>query len=380
VTRTRTPSPSLIPADAADARRNHFNAIRLAMAMAVIWSHCFALYWGTEADEPVSLLLAGLYNAGSVGVRVFFIISGFLIAQSYLASRSNPDYFAKRVKRIFPGFIAATAVCTFVVVPLYASAGWGLVTPQAIVQWAWHAVTLHGEIPGADAFAGNPGQTVNGALWSIRYEAWCYVGVAVLGIAGLMRKPWVVVAVLAGVLAGKAGLDLLGKQPGGGTIEAVFGWPYAWFSLAPCFLIGMVVQFYGRVILRSAVLLAVLLVALVASAHPGEGQGTQARIAFDLLFPFAAAYAVFYLAYSRKVTMPDAARFGDFSYGAYLYGFPIQQMVKASFDLSFPAYVVTCLVLSLLGGVASWNLVEQWFVRKPRPRKAGGMAPVPATA
>ncbi|HUD30534.1 MAG TPA: acyltransferase [Novosphingobium sp.] len=373
MTRPSAPSPTLVPVDPAEARRNHFNAIRLAMAMAVIWSHCFALYWGTEENEPVSLLLGGLYNAGSVGVRVFFVISGFLIAQSWLASRSRADYFAKRVKRIYPGFIVATAVCTFVVVPAYASAGWALVTPRAVVEWAWHAVTLHGVIPGADAFADNPGQAVNGALWSIRYEAWCYVGVAVLGILGLMRRPWTVVAVMLGVLAGKAVLDLLGKQPGGGIIEAVFGWPYAWFSLAPCFLVGMLAQFYGRSIPRSGLLMALLAGTLVGTALWGAGS----RIAFDILFPFATAYGVFYVAYSRAVNLPDAARFGDFSYGAYLYGFPIQQMVKASFDLSFPVYVATCLVLSLLAGVASWNLVEHWFVRKPRPRAPRGLAAIP---
>ncbi|WP_337192500.1 acyltransferase [Novosphingobium silvae] len=375
------PPAKLVPTEPGEVRRNHFNAIRLAMAMAVIWSHCFALYWGTEENEPVSLLLGGLYNAGSVGVRVFFIISGFLIAQSWIASRSRADYFAKRVKRIYPGFIVATAVCTFIVVPAYASAGWSLVTPGAVVQWAWHALTLHGEVPGADAFAGNPGQAVNGALWSIRYEAWCYVGVAVLGIAGLIRRPWTVLAVLLGVIAGKALLDIAGKQPGGGIIEAVFGWPYAWFSLAPCFLIGLLAQVYGKAIPRSPLLLAGLLAALIAAAQAGAGAGPQGRVAFDILFPFAAAYAVFYLAYSRAVNLPDAARFGDFSYGAYLYGFPIQQMVKASLGLPFAVYVVACLALSLMAGVASWNLVEQWFVRPrpPRPRRpavaVGGMEP-----
>lgn len=369
---TAASSLVLVPADPAEARINHFNGIRLTMALAVIWSHSFALYLGSEAREPVSFLFAGFHNAGSLAVRVFFIVSGFLIAQSWHASRSPADYFAKRARRIYPGFIAATALCSLVVVPLYATAGFGLVTPHAVLDWAWRAITLDGRIPGADAFAGNPNPAVNGALWSIKFEAWCYVGLAVLGLLGLLRRPWMVLAAMLGAIAGKGLLDIVGKQPGGGLVEAVFGWPYAWLSLAPCFLGGVLVWFCGALVPRSAWLLALLLGALVASAQFGEGS----RIAFDILFPFAITYAVFYVAYSR-IRLPDAARFGDFSYGVYLYGFPIQQMLKASIHLPFAAYVVTCLALSLLAGVASWNLVEKWFVGKPKPRALRERAPAP---
>lgn len=366
-TRVKT---GLVPKDAVDVRRNHFNAIRLAMALAVIWSHCFALYLGSEDTEPVSVLFAGFCNAGNLGVRVFFIISGFLIAQSYLARRSDADFFRRRIRRIYPGFIVATALCWFVVVPIYASAGWSLITPRLVLDWAWHALTLQGTIPGADAFAGNPSQAVNGALWSIRYEAWCYVGLAALGMAGVLRRPHLVLALMLAVMAGKALLDLTGKQPGGGVIEAVFGWPYAWFSLAPCFLAGVLVRLYGTAVPRSGALLAAAVVALVAAAQLGAGS----RIVFDLVFPVSVAYVTFHLAFSAA-SIPDAARFGDFSYGAYLYGFPIQQMVRASVPLPFAAYVAACLVLSLLAGVASWHLVEKRFTGKPRVRAWRTRAP-----
>ncbi|MEE4451169.1 acyltransferase [Novosphingobium resinovorum] len=368
MTRSAKTLPMLVPADPAGMRRNHFNAIRLAMAMAVIWSHSFAIHRGSEDTEPVSLLLGGFYNAGSVGVRVFFIVSGFLIARSWLASPQAAGYFAKRARRIYPGFIVATAICAFVVVPLHATAGWTLVSPAAVLDWSWRALTLHGGVPGADAFGG---QAVNGALWSIRYEAWCYVGVAVAGGLGLMRRPGLLVAATLGVMVGKAMLDVMGKQPGGGLVEAVFGWPYAWFSLAPCFLMGMLAQCYGRFVPRSMAGLCVLLAGLVATTQLGGGS----RIAFDLLFPLAATYAVLFAAFS-PVRLPDAARFGDFSYGAYLYGFPIQQMLKWGLALSFPVYVLASFGFSLLAGAASWVLVEQWFVRRP-VRAARAVAPPP---
>lgn len=97
----------LIPADADAMRRNNFDAIRLAMALLVIWSHCFAIYYGSEANEPISRLMGGHYNAGNVGVWVFFIISGFLITHSYVRSPDLLAYLRRRVARIHPGFIVA---------------------------------------------------------------------------------------------------------------------------------------------------------------------------------------------------------------------------------------------------------------------------------
>ncbi|MFT3965194.1 MAG: acyltransferase [Sphingobium sp.] len=365
MTRTSPSTPRLVPAEPSALRRNNFNTIRIAMALSVVWSHCFALYYGSEASEPLSLLLNGHLNAGEMGVRVFFVISGFLITQSLLHSRSMRDYLAKRVRRVYPGFLAATAVCTFLIVPAFATEGWRLVTPGAVLDWLWRGLTLQELIPPADAFRGNPAQTVNGALWSIRYEFWFYIVLALLGAAGLLARPRWTAALLLGAIACKAGLDLTGRKPGGGALEILIGWPYVWFTMGPYFLAGCAAYFHGRSVPRRAWLPPVLFVALVLSARMGASP-----ILFDMLCPPVLAYALFYIAFAPRRRLPDAARHDDMSYGAYLYGFPVQQMVKALFDLAFPAYVLACLSLSLLAGFLSWHLVEKRFLRRPPPARA----------
>lgn len=364
-------SPWLIPSDMSRPGPNNFDAIRLAMALFVVWSHCFAIYFGTEENEPISRLLNGHFNAGNIGVRVFFIISGYLITRSYLHSRGNADYLLKRVRRIYPGFLVATAICTFVVVPLFATAGWALVTPAAIMGWFVRAITLYQEIPSADAFGG---KNVNGALWSIRFEFWCYIGVAALGMLRLLDKRRLVLMALCGVILVKCWLDLTGRRPGGGLIELIFGWPYIWFSIAPYFLVGMVAFLYGPRIPRKPALLAGLAAILLASAYvPG-----QASVLFDLVAPFVFAYIVFYLAFSSRFHLSGVTRFGDLSYGVYLYGFPVQLMVKAELDLSFPAYMAACMALSVGAGMLSWNVVEKWFLRKSKPRSSATTGAVPS--
>jgi peptidoglycan/LPS O-acetylase OafA/YrhL len=73
---------------------------------------------------------------------------------------------------------------------------------------------------------------------------------------------------------------------------------------------------------------------------------------------------------------------GDFSYGTYLYAFPIQQILVSFFTLPFPVFLVLSLILSLFSGFLSWNLVEKWFLSskhrgEPKGRTIGarGLAP-----
>ena len=112
---------SLVPQNSTSRARNNFDAIRLAMALLVVWSHSFAIYMASEDREPISLLTNGLYNAGNVGVLVFFIISGFLICQSYNQRKTVRRYFERRVRRIYPGYVIATVVCAFVVIPVFST-------------------------------------------------------------------------------------------------------------------------------------------------------------------------------------------------------------------------------------------------------------------
>ena len=350
------PAPRLITIK---VRNNHLNTIRLFMAMLVIWSHCFAIYYGTEANEPISLLLAGHYNAGNVGVRVFFIISGFLITQSFI---HNPDvklFMKKRVARIYPGFLTAAAICIVVIIPLFStrvemSASDGL---RIILQ----NLLLRGAMPESDAFINHPVKEINGALWSISFEFWCYIATAVLGVLGLLQRRTIIFVVYVTIVVTRIWLDLTGRQPGGGILDEIIGWPYLWFSIAPCFLIGALAYLFHEKIPRSGLLLLSFMAALVISAH-------TSKIACDLLFPIAAAYGTFYAAFSAT-RLPDAEKFGDFSYGTYLYGFPIQQMLR-TLDIAFFPFILMSGLLAIAAGVASWFMIERHFVVQKKKTKS----------
>jgi len=351
----------LVPEDF--GRHNHFNLIRMMMAILVIWSHSFALYYGTEAFEPISLLLNGTYNAGNIGVRVFFMVSGFLITYSFLRSGSFVDYLRKRIARIFPGFLVCVPICAFVIVPAFSTRV--DLSANAISCTMFNMLHLTDCFPASNVFAGNPAPgAVNGSLWSIRYEFWCYLGVAAAGLSTLLvRSRAVLLAALFAVIAIKLGCDLTGKKPMLGIIGVIFGWPYLWLSVAPSFLVGMLVYLYRERIPRSPWLAISLLVTLVVAAHVSP-------LLTDAVFPFVIAYVTFYVAF-LEIRLPDAARYGDFSYGTYLYAFPIQQMLVSA-ALPFFLYLGLAMVLSVGAGAASWFLVEKHFLPRKRLKALTG--------
>lgn len=348
----------LIPAGQGSLERNNFDAIRLAMAFLVLFSHCFALRFGSEATEPLSLLTNGYYNSGNIGVWAFFIISGFLVARSFDMSPGVGRFALRRVRRILPGYMVATSVCAFVVTPLFAPPGFTIGPAEAAATLAGNLL-LSNHFPVPNLFRDNPVTAINGSLWSIRFEALCYVGLALLTLIFRHRLRPALLIVYAAVVVLWCWADLTGRKPGGSpALIAAIGWPYLWMMVLPNFLAGMIVYHWRDRLPRSTSLLAGLVGACLLVFHIAE-RGTWGIVGAHLLGPPTLAYGLFWLAYHPRIDVRGAARYGDFSYGVYLYAFVIQQMLVARTALPFPTFVIASALLSLAAGVASWWLVER---------------------
>jgi len=101
---------------------------------------------------------------------------------------------------------------------------------------------------------------------------------------------------------------------------------------------------------------------------------------FIPLFPIFGGYLTIYLALDRRLPMVRATRFGDLSYGLYIYGWPIAAMVmyvtggRATWWQVFAA----TLPLAALTASLSWRFVEEPFLRlKPQRRLAPASLPTP---
>ena len=97
--------------------KNNFGLFRLLFAYGVIVSHSAEMLDGNRAREVLTRL-GSQVTMGGLAVDGFFLISGYLIASSFIRHPRLGDYLASRILRIYPAFIAASLICLFLVGPL----------------------------------------------------------------------------------------------------------------------------------------------------------------------------------------------------------------------------------------------------------------------
>lgn len=322
-------------------RDNNFDFIRFTMAVLVIWSHSFPLLRDSGVTEPLYRLSGGQASFGDIAVNVFFVISGFLIAMSWERSKSPWAYLKSRIYRIYPGFVAVTVLCAFVVAPIFTPTGEPKLTARLLGRPFLDAAILQ-EYLVKDVFANNPHPgRMYGSVWTIRYEFVCYLVVMALGLLKAMRKRMIVALLFVFFAAAYAE-----------------GFPTHWFRFlafylagTTCYLFRDCIPYRDRVAAVSAAVIA--------------GSFFYAPL-LPLTLTVCGTYLVFWLAFTKYLSLPHFARYGDFSYGIYLYAYPLQQIIVAKFGsrLSPPLLFLWALPCAVLAGVLSWHLLEKRFLKK----------------
>jgi len=339
-------------AERARGRDNNFNLVRLLAAGCVIVSHSWPLS-GTPG-EPFELF-AG-FSLGHLGVDVFFVVSGYLVTGSLLARDSVGAFVRARALRIFPALAVSAFATAFVLGPfvtawpvgryLRAPGTW-LYALQNSTTWPWGvrwflpAVFLHQ--PG--------GPAVNGALWSLPWELTMYAMLTVPGVLLLARRPLLTRRGFTALVVGIAAVATLGH----GLNEA-FDWTRRFEIVQGLRLVALFFTAAALHIHRSRVPLstAVFAVAVVALVLALGVHGLAMT-----LYPLSLAMVVLWLALVPGGPLRLYNRLGDYSYGFYLWQFPIQQWVV----LTHPGIGVAQLALgatpaALALAVVSWHFVE----------------------
>jgi len=346
---------------------NNFDSLRLIFAVLVIFSHSFPLTRGSNDTEPLSRITFGQITFGNISVWAFFVISGFLITQSWQRSPKVVKYLKRRVGRIYPGFIVTAILTALLVVPIAADPA--TYVPVSVKSFILETLRLQ-IFPTSPIFVHNPGaNALNGSLWSVPYEFWCYLGVMTLGLIGLLRRRAFVIALFAVVVALHLYMDISGWKPAGAMLGQIFGYPPNWAAVLPFYLAGTIFQIYGGKKLLRAPLLAAALVLLIASDFVPHG--------LIVTMPICGSYLLMGLAYLPLLHPLNLGRFGDFSYGTYLYAFPIQQLLvmHAHGAISPLMLFAEAAPLTLIAGALSWFLVERHFLQRSSQLKHEGIVP-----
>jgi len=332
-------------------RDNNFNLLRIIAAFAVLVTHSFALAIGTGAAEPFQGSLG--MTMGSIAVDVFFVTSGFLVTGSLLTRQNACEFLWARFLRVFPSLLVMLFLTVFVLGPFLTSRSLvSYLTDSQTYRYLLSCATLVSgvqyNLPGV--FDANPFKhAVNGSLWSLPYEIRMY---AILLVVWLVFRRIQSVggrafsaALASAVLA--AGLFLFVRHMKGLPADLFVRLFFMFFSGAALYVLK-------EHIVLSHSYFWLCASALLSSALVGPRP-------FFLVYLLTIAYSVLYLAYIPSGPVRTYNRVGDYSYGVYIYAFPVQQSVAAlipGVSVLLLFLISACITLSL--AVLSWHLLERW--------------------
>lgn len=337
--------------DCGDSRENNISFLRLLGALFVLWGHSYALVNGPGGEkDPASEIIEG-YTAFSmglpgVGVSLFFLLSGFLITKSFVLRGNFLEFMEARILRIFPALIVVVVLSVFVLGPLFTSLSfqdyfshkntWSYLARNASLS------SVQFSLPGV--FSDNPRLGVNGSLWTLPVEFKMYLLVGVFGVLGVFSSKAIFnlfLVILLLTFSHSSGDFVLLEKESHARL--------AIFFLTGCF-------FY----INSEDIVVSFKIALALTAFLIIFNGSNA---FDLLFSIVFSYWVLVAAYHPIVRLPAIDKYGDFSYGIYIYAFPVQQSVIALCPKVSVFYLnLVSMPIVLVFAYLSWVLIESRFI------------------
>jgi peptidoglycan/LPS O-acetylase OafA/YrhL len=322
-----------------DHRENNFNALRLFAAMLVLVGHSYVFL---GSPEPLFL---GRLPLGPLGVYIFFAISGYLVSQSWDRDPHLTRFFVRRALRIFPALIVVITLSVLVLGPALTTlstqayfaheATWGYFTNTFLY------ITYY--LPGVFEKLRVP-YAINGSIWSLPVEFFMYI---LLAAIGLFHKRFLFV-IAAALFA-----------------YACFAWAFVAqdmlvvfrtdarqvFLVGTYFWVGVLFQRFQIERFFSLTGYALAITALIAASR----SDTAFKLACWVCIPYLAIS--FGLAQNALITR--LTRTGDYSYGVYIYAFPIQQALVYLYPkLKLTPYLLASTAITLIFAIASWHLIE----------------------
>ena len=332
---------------------------------------------------PVVLYHAGsgLFSGGFVGVDVFFVISGYLITSIILKERragrfSLADFYARRIRRIFPALFVMMAACYPVAFAVMGPVGMAEFAGSVIGATVFLANVFFYDISGYFATAAEVKPLLH--TWSLAVEEQFYLvfpGLVLLTWRLGARRQAGIFAVLAGLSLALAQWDIAqGKADRAFFMLQTRLWELMAGTLAAYWLAGargQALRAGGR--LRHGALLGLALILYAVVAYDGDTRfpGLAA------LLPVLGAVLVILFATpqslsGRLLSLRPVVFVGLVSYSLYLWHVPLLAFTRIGTGRDDVALMLGVCALAFAISCLSWRYVER-PVRRMRPLPARGL-------
>lgn len=332
-----------------DNKNNNFNLIRLIAALIVLYTHSYGLSGKLpdKFDNPIAYFI---YLMGNVGVDMFFLVSGYLVTRSYIKRKKLTVFLWARLLRIIPGLACALFFSVFVIGALETQLDIrDYLRNKDIYNYFMVNLSLIKTVSGLPGvFEGNYySNQVNGSLWTLPAEIRLYLYVALLGVLGFFQRRWMINSVVMGLIT----LYYFAPQ----TIPLISD-DQLYYYPALLFVMGSLFYVNRSFIPCNGLLLIALFISLISIVIYQYSYKNIVYTLFLLYFVFWFAYNLPILNYFNKI--------GDYSYGMYIYAFPIQQfIISHNRELGVNQFFLYSVLATLVLAVLSWHFIEKKFLQ-----------------
>jgi peptidoglycan/LPS O-acetylase OafA/YrhL len=339
---------------------NALNFLRIAFALEVVVWHSYALRGGNWLPDRLESFLS------VIAVDGFFAISGFLICRAWCRNPRVLRFAAARARRLLPGLWMCLVVTAFVIAPIgIRLAGQADLSLRGQLDFVLGNAAIWVNVWGIDGGpVGVPHTGAwNGSLWSLMWEVFAYVAVAILGVFALLRVR--VVLWFAGVFW--LWLFALVATDHWVANSGEPGWLLPRTGLL--FACGALVY-----LLRDRIPMSR---ALAAAAGALVVAGMAATPSYLLVAAPALAYLCLYAGIELG-RFPRLVLRNDLSYGVYIYAFPIQQalLLAGLGSIGWAGFTCLSIACTLPLAAASWFAVERPAQRFRRRGRRDDLHPV----
>lgn len=318
---------------------NNLDLIRLLASILVIVYHSFALnpQWGIT--DPVKNSF-GYVTTGGLAVKVFFFISGLLVTNSLLSRKSIFQFITSRSLRVFPGLAFVVTITAFIIGPIFTTLPISeYLKSNQVVFYVLKNIILETQyfLPGV--FEKN-NHGVNGSLWTIHYEVLAYITLGSLYLIGLGKVRWLS-SLLCLIIITEPLMPYKGLLFASSDNNAIY-------LLAPSFALGAFLAINKNNYKTNIYIPFILFISQFIF---------NSEVISSLLMCLSTCLFMLHISSMKTVIRLNLKH--DISYGVYLWGFPVQQIISQNFTTPPIVNIATSVLFTITIAFASWFFVEK---------------------
>jgi len=329
-------------------QKDNITILRMFAALMVLYGHSF------EFMGMMHPLFAQSTTFGPLGVNIFFSISGYLVIQSWDRDPNLYRFWMRRILRIFPALTVCILITIFIIGPINTKLSL-LDYFESKDTWRYLSNTylyITFYLPGVFIENRVP-NNVNGSLWSLPVEFFMYLILPLLSLIGKMKNNLIAILIICILLSIFWALQTTNMLVFYRTDMRQIAMCGVYFFMGACFHTFKIKKYFN---LSYVLIIFVIWLSL-----------SRWSVAFALSSWFCIPFIALAFGVSYEKNLSKYIK-NDYSYGIYIYAFPIQQTIASIYpNINFYIYLIVSIIITLLLAFVSWHLIEKQFLKlKPQ--------------